>query len=385
MLLPGRSHSPFALLRPQGVVKAAYVYAQRLIFFRRHGPRHRCPAGRPRSAIVPLDASPEEREEAVSWGCCYPDCSSALQVASRLLTASCALGLSETVPPRGGFCASTPRQAALSSAKFLSAGAVLAQALRPSNSQPPHRFLQRPTAARGSAASRPRPTSAVQQLLPPLLRRRFSTPPLNRGGGERLVLPIPPRVEGSGRFPVDVGHCSRLRHPSPLSLPSPASFSDASRLDHVTLFDAEVEALQEERAIVEVSPSSPGSFVRLFLVPKPVGRRPFIGLKRLYSLFVDCPRFRVDTLRDVSLLLQPGIGPPPSTSRTRFPRRGLLVLPLPPLLLARPVLAVLRPSLRSAPRSTHPHRSVKDAKALLLLRGIRFIWWMDDILILGSS
>ena len=153
----------------------------------------------------------------------------------------------------------------------------------------------------------------------------------------------------------------------------------------MTLFDAEVEALQEERAIVEVSPSSPGYFVRLFLVPKPVGRRPFIDLKRLYSLFVDCPRFRVDTLRDVSLLLQPGIGPPPSTSRTRFPRRGLLVLPLPPLLLARPVLAVLRPSLRSAPWSTHPHGSVKDAKALLLLRGIRFIWWMDDILILGSS
>ena len=198
-------------------------------------------------------------------------------------------------------------------------------------------------------------------------------------------MPIPPRVEGSGRFPVDVGHCSRLRHPPPLTLPSPASFSVASRPDHVTLFVAEVEALQEERAIVEVSPSSPGSFVRLFLVPKPVGRRPFIGLKRLFSLFVDCPRFRVDTLRDVSLLLQPGIGPPPSTSRTRFPRRGLLVLPLPPLLLARPVLAVLRPSLRSAPWSTHPHGSVKDAKALLLLRGIRFIWWMDDILILGSS
>ena len=60
--------------------------------FRRHGPRHRCPAGRPRSAIVPPDASPEEREEAVSWGCCCSDISSALQVASRLLTASCAHG-----------------------------------------------------------------------------------------------------------------------------------------------------------------------------------------------------------------------------------------------------------------------------------------------------
>ena len=31
LLLPGRSHSPFAPLRPQGVVKAAYVCTQRLI------------------------------------------------------------------------------------------------------------------------------------------------------------------------------------------------------------------------------------------------------------------------------------------------------------------------------------------------------------------
>ena len=31
LLLPGRSYSPFALLRPQGVVKAAFVYAQRHI------------------------------------------------------------------------------------------------------------------------------------------------------------------------------------------------------------------------------------------------------------------------------------------------------------------------------------------------------------------
>ena len=275
-----------------------------------------------------------------------------------------------------------PREAALSSAKFLSASAALAQALRPSTPQPPRRFSRRPTAARDSAASRPWPTSADQQLLPPFLRRRFPRPPRS-GGREGLILPIPPRVEGSGRFPVDVGHFAASSSSS--SLPSPASFPDASRLDHVTLFDAEVEALQEERAIVEVSPSSPGSLVRLFLVPKPVGRRPLIDFKRLYNLFVDCPRFPVDTLRDVSLLLQPGIGPPLSTSRTRFPRRGLLVLPLPPLLLARPVLAVLRPSLRSAPPSTHPLGSVKVAKALLLLRGIRSIWWMDDILILGSS
>ena len=56
---------------------------------------------------------------------------------------------------------------------------------------------------------------------------------------------------------------------------------------------------------MEASPPSPGYFARLFLGPKPVGRRPIIDLKRLNSLFIDCPRFRMDTLRDASLLLQP--------------------------------------------------------------------------------
>ena len=51
-------------------------------------------------------------------------------------------------------------------------------------------------------------------------------------------------------------------HPPRLSLPTPASFVNFSRPDHVTLIDAEVEALQEEGAIEEVFPSSLGYFSR---------------------------------------------------------------------------------------------------------------------------
>ena len=163
-----------------------------------------------------------------------------------------------------------PEAAVLSTAKFLSAEATLAQA---STTQPPRHFFQRPTAARGSTASRPRPASADAAVASSSASSSASSPPPRSGGGRSCFLPIPPRVEGGGRFPVDVGHCSRLRHP-PLTFLSLASFTNISRPDHVTLFDAEVEARQEERAIVEFSPSSPGYFGRLFLVPKPVGRLP---------------------------------------------------------------------------------------------------------------
>ena len=152
--------------------------------------------------------------------------------------------------------------------KFLSAGAALAQASRLSTTQPQRRFFQRPTAARGSAASRPRPASADRQLLPPL----------------------PPRVEGSGRFPVDVGHCSRLRLPPPLTLPSPASITDASHPDHVTLFDAEVEARREEGSIVDVSPSPPGIFAHFFSRAEAGWLASHHRPQTAYT-FIDCARF----------------------------------------------------------------------------------------------
>ena len=175
--------------------------------------------------------------------------------------------------------------------------------------------------------------------------------------------------------------------PPPLTLPTPASFTVISRQDHVDLVDAEVVALREKGAIEEVPLSSPGYFSRLFLVPKPVGWRPIINLKKLNKFFIDCPHFRMDTVRDVALLLRPGdwaasidlkdayfhIPVDPSSRRfLRFGWRGRMwqfrVLPfglcLAPLLFTK---------------------VTKTLKALLHLRGIRSIWYLDDILIVGSS
>ena len=100
---------------------------------------------------------------------------------SRPLITSCPS--SETVPPRGGFPLASPRRRSSHPPKFLSAGATLAQASRPSTTQPPRRFFQRSTAVRGFTASRPRLVSTDPLLLPPRLRRCLPRP-LDRGGGK---------------------------------------------------------------------------------------------------------------------------------------------------------------------------------------------------------
>ena len=183
------------------------------------------------------------------------------------------------------------------------------------------------------------------------------------------------------------GYDIPFRRPPPLSLPRPASFTVLSRQDHVDLVDAEVEALQGKGAIEEVPLSSPGFFSKLFLVPKPVGWRPIINLKRLNKLFIDCPHFRMDTVKDVALLLRPGdwaasidlkdayFHVPIAPSSRRFLRFGwkgrmwqFRVLPF-GLCLAPLVFT----------------KVTKVLKALLHLRGIRSIWYLDDILILGCS
>ena len=96
LLLPSRSHSPFALLRLQGVVKAAYVNAQRLFSSGATDHAIVIRLDATESALVPPDTSPEKREVAAPWECCYSAISSALQGASRLLAASYAHGLSVT-------------------------------------------------------------------------------------------------------------------------------------------------------------------------------------------------------------------------------------------------------------------------------------------------
>ena len=63
--------------------------------------------------------------------------------------------------------------------------------------------------------------------------------------------------------------------------------------------------LQKE-AIEEVPPSL-GLMSRVFCVPKKDGGwRPIINLKFLNKAYLSPPRFRMDTTKDVSLLLRPG-------------------------------------------------------------------------------
>ena len=143
----------------------------------------------------------------------------------------------------------------------------------------------------------------------------------------------------------------------------------------------------EKKAIVEVSPS-PGYYSRLFVVTKKDGGwRPIINLKRLNKLFLDPPHFRMDTTKDVGLLLRQGDWAASVDLKDayfhvlinrhfrRFLRFGwkkklyeFLVLPfglcLAPFLftaLTKPIVAYLRS------------------------RGIRVIFYLDDILVIGGS
>ena len=388
LLLPSRSRSPFALLRLLGVVKKDLINAQH--HTSSSGAAVHTVAARLDarwSALALPDTSPEDREGAAPCVRFCTGLSSVLRDTSRLLAASYTHGLSvawmgarESASyrlmsilrdslPLGGVFLRQPREDGPLIRK------VFCRLKRPL----PRLRIPRPLGLHVASFSARRP-HVVLPLLALDRPLRISScflrffvgvfPAPSIGEGEKTDFADSSTCGGSGRFPVDVGHCSRPRHPPPLTLPSPASFSNASRPDHVTLFDVDVEALQVERAIVEVSPPSPGFFARPFLVPKPVGRRPIIDLKRLISLFVICPRFRIDTLRVFSLLLQPGCW---AASIDLEDAYLPVISPLPPLRLARPDLAVLRPSLRSVPRSTHLHGSDKVAKALLLLRGIRSV------------
>ena len=60
-----------------------------------------------------------------------------------------------------------------------------------------------------------------------------------------------------------------------------------------------------EKGVIEEIPPSEGYFSRLFLVPKPVGWRPIINLKKLNAEFLVTPHFRMNTTKDVADLLRP--------------------------------------------------------------------------------
>lgn len=175
--------------------------------------------------------------------------------------------------------------------------------------------------------------------------------------------------------------------PPPLSLPTPLSYTSLKDPSHIQVIDEEVAALLEKGAIEEVSPS-PGFYSRVFVVPKKDGGwRPVINLKLLNKQYLDPPSFRMDTAKDVGLLLQESDWAASidlrdayfhvSVSRRfhRFMRFGwrkrlyqFLVLPF-GLCTAPFVFTML----------------TKPIVAYLRSKGIRTIFYLDDILVIGSS
>ena len=170
-------------------------------------------------------------------------------------------------------------------------------------------------------------------------------------------------------------------------MPSEESYTHLRQPEHIRVIDEEVKALLEKGAIEEVPASEPGYFSKMFVVPKPVGWRPIINLKKLNAEFINCPHFRMDTVSDVSLLLRPGdwcasidlkdayFHIPINRRFRRFLRFGwkgrlfqYLVLPF---------------GLCTAPLIFT--KVTKPLKAFLHSLGARSIWYLDDILIIGSS
>ena len=209
------------------------------------------------------------------------------------------------------------------------------------------------------------------------------------GGRLRLFKDAWSQIEAppSIREIVGNGYSIPFTHPPPIALPTEDAYTHLHQPEHVKVVDEEVVALLAKGAIEEVSPTERGYFSKVFCVPKPVGWRPIINLKRLNAQFIDCPHFRMDTTKDVALLLRPGdwtasidlkdayFHVPINRRFRRFLRFGwkgklyqFLVLPFG--LCTAPLVFTM---------------VTKPLKAFLQSLGIRSIWYLDDVLIIASS
>ena len=172
-----------------------------------------------------------------------------------------------------------------------------------------------------------------------------------------------------------------------LSMPSAASFSHLRDPVQARVVDEEVEALLLKGAIEEVVPSC-GYYSKVFVVTKKDGGwRPILNIKRLNKEYLVSPKFKMDTVRDVASLLREGdwtasidlkdayFHIPVAHRFRRFLRfgwRGRLYQ-----YLVIPFGLCVAPWLFT--RVTAP------LKAWLRARGIRSIFYLDDILIIGST
>ena len=183
------------------------------------------------------------------------------------------------------------------------------------------------------------------------------------------------------------GLSSSLMSIPPLSFPG-KNFSSPSQGINDPFFDEEVEALLLKGAVevVPLDPPSLGYISRIFLVPmKSGGMRPILNLKKLNADHLDTPTFRMETVEDVRHALRPGVWAtsidlrdayfhvklqPDVRKFMRFGWRGRLFQ-----------FGALPFDLSPAPKEftflTKLIKAVRGAK------GIRTIFYLDDILVLG--
>ena len=183
------------------------------------------------------------------------------------------------------------------------------------------------------------------------------------------------------------GYRIPLNGQPPLLIPSLNKKTHIS-LDKQALIDTEIREMLAKGAIQEVKTLSPSYISNIFLVPKKDGGlRPIINLKPLNRRYISAPHFRMDTIKDVSSLLRPvdfcaSIDlkdayfhipiHPQSTHLLRFVWKGkvyeFLVVPF---------------GLCTAPfiftKITRP------IAAFLRSKGIRIIFYLDDILVIATS
>ncbi|KAG0735317.1 hypothetical protein G6F57_014460 [Rhizopus arrhizus] len=97
-------------------------------------------------------------------------------------------------------------------------------------------------------------------------------------------------------------------HTSPPVTTTPTPITPFSN-EQVPLIDQAVQSLLQKAAIEPVSPQQvqeiPGFYSSLFVIPKKDdGIRPMFNLKNL-NQYLDPPHFKMDTIREVSLMIKP--------------------------------------------------------------------------------
>ena len=159
-------------------------------------------------------------------------------------------------------------------------------------------------------------------------------------------------------------------------------------LEKKEIIDKEIVDMLAKGAIRRVKTLSPGYHSNIFVVPKKDGGfRPIINLKPLNRTFISAPHFRMDTVKDVAILLRPGdwavsIDLKDAYFHVPIHRKSRHLLRF----MWRKKLyefLVLPFGLCTAPFVFT--KITKPLAAFLRAKGIRIIFYLDDILVVASS